>query len=88
MIQLEEFVRKNKYIILAVIIIVIGLAYYKYKENLKVLSGDENKLSNYCRESCGYCKQNCPFKRYNDVCECSYCECSYCDDNNCPYNKE
>jgi len=81
--RLGEVINKYKYVILVIIIIVIGLAYYKYKESLEVSSGDDNKSSNLCRESCGYCKHNCPFKRFNRS-----CECSYCDDNNCPYNKD
>ena len=74
-----EFVNKNKYIILAIVVVVIfGLIYYKHSENMTISSGDSDPDAGMCRDSCSYCKKNCPFKRYNGTCECSYCDSNKC----------
>lgn len=79
--NIKQFVEKNKYVILAVIVVFIfGLIYYKYSEHLTIESGDGDSDAGLCRESCAHCRRNCPFKRYNGV-----CECSYCDNNKCPF---
>ena len=65
----SEFIEKNKYALLLVLILVIfGLIYYGYKEYLVIETGDGDSDAGLCRESCTHCRKNCPYRRYNETC--------------------